>query len=216
MVFKSKGAAVVPLRKSQADPARLALAAAIEEAERAKDMALSRLEQAEAGLSDATAALKAATAAVDAAEAARVEAALEHGWSTPDSGLREAMRHRDDMIEGERIARAARDRVVGSLPELDAELAAAKQAVESAARAVMIGAAPGLMAKAERIYSELQEVRCALAFVHSCFGWPPSDASRRVQSISERLVELPDHRTCAAWRQAFTELQVNAIARLPE
>jgi hypothetical protein len=74
------------------------------------------------------------------------------------------------------------------------------------------------VARVVRLRSEFHSSLAALKFLHStCFEWPPTDESRRVESHLYRPEFQPafDDPAAEPWRRAFEALQQDADALLP-
>ena len=204
--------------RTATDPLRAELAAAIEahsKVEASIRDQRSRLSRADLMVDAATAALKAASAEAAQIKAKRVAAAAA-GDVTPDKSMRDARLREQDAIDGLEIAKAAQTSISDGAPDLARDLDVARKRVEAAARAVIVGAAPELIERAKLAYAELESVRNALSFVHECFPFPPSDASKNVEGFGRREWGEPDSRQAREWHAALESLLVDSETPLPD
>jgi hypothetical protein len=207
------------------EPARAELASAIEAAAKAESDALSghsAVARASAMVAGAEARLKSAQSdVIDAkeAQAARLLTAVSSGTATlPDRSVRDARAEELDASDNLEACLAALVSAQAAAAERDFQLGRAREHVADAASVVLAGAIEATLAKAETLRSELHSSLAAVNFLHStCFKWPPTDESRRVESHLYLPPFQPtfDDPMAEPWRRAFDALQRDADALLP-
>jgi hypothetical protein len=214
------------------DERRIALAAAIDEEEKA-DTVLQNLRAAVARAETAVAsaqeiygsAAKAVTAATEA-QAKTFEAAIEQGHPPGrDSAVRDARRNADDAADELAVANAGAAALKAKLSNAEQRLSKASAAIKTCAQNVTVAMLPKLLAEAQRLQSELEERRLILSLLN---GFDPREQNGFFRSEVDEFLEAPvfpyvwnrgraeDHPAAAPWLQAIEALQIDAEAPLPK
>jgi hypothetical protein len=213
------------------DERRVALAAAIDEEEKA-DTALQKLRatvaRADSAVADAEERHGDATKAVRAASESHArlfEAAIEQGHPPGrDSAVRDARRLADDAADDLTVAKAAATAMKAKLGHAEQRLSDARAAVAVCARNVAVARLPKLLAEAQRLQSDLEERRLILSLLNN---FDPRAQHEVFRSEVDEFLEAPvfpytwnrgraeDHPAAAPWLQAIEALQIDAESPLP-
>lgn len=204
--------------KSIDDPLRVDLASKIEaarSAEAAVHAARARHAKAVLAASDVAAALATAELDVTRAKEKRIAQVAAGGAGASDGTVKSLRLRAADLSDELEICHGAVSQISEEIPDLEATLHRAEQAVDAAAKAVLCALMPALIARSKSQLAEFYRTRCALSFLHSSFPGLPTDDSRACEGFSGMAVAPGDGRDAAEWHSALAALKLDPEAPLP-
>ena len=139
------------------------------------------------------------------------------GIGTSDRSIKDARLRASDCEDELEVAKGAAESIESTLPDLEHDLAKARERVLVAAKAVVTAAAPVLVERANRMHDELESLRATLTFLHGLFQFPPpSPARNEIERVVARGFGQGDLGEANKWHAALQSLLTDASTALPD